>query len=86
MSVNRRYAYREHEILVSALPIAGNEGWRPEICVITPDAQWHLVPSHEAVVMVDAAGCIEIGRRRAERVIEGLCLDAGRTGSARVLH
>jgi hypothetical protein len=86
MSFNRRYAYRHHEILVSALPIADRAGWRSEICVITPDAEWHLVPAHEAAVAVDAAKCIEIGRQRAERVIEGLCLDADRFGCAPTIH
>lgn len=86
MSVNRRYAYRDHQILVSALPVGERGGWRPEICVITPDAQWHLVASHDEVVLVDAARCIETGRQRAERVIEGLCLETGETGRARFLH
>ena len=86
MPVNRRYAYRDHEILVSALPLAGCDGWRPEICVITPDAEWHLVPTHDSVVLADPAYCIEIGRRRAERVVEGLCIDASHAGAAAVLH
>jgi hypothetical protein len=86
MSINRRYAYRDHEILVSAMPIADRSGWRPEICVITPDSEWHLVPTHDAVVLVDPARCIELGRLRAERVIEGLCIDAAGESFPRVLH
>ena len=75
-SMNRRYAYRDYEILVSAHP-AGDDrpGWRPEICLIAPDAAWQFVPTHESLVAHDAGHCLEIGRRCAENAIQVLHVD-----------
>ncbi|HEX7639058.1 MAG TPA: hypothetical protein VF457_11730 [Burkholderiaceae bacterium] len=74
--MNRRYAYRDYEILVSAHP-AGDDrpGWRPEICLIAPDAAWQFVPTHESLVAHDAGHCLEIGRRCAENAIQVLHVD-----------
>ena len=51
--MNRRYAYRDYEILVSARPAGGQPGWRPEICVIAPDDRWAFVPTHHSLVDKD---------------------------------
>jgi hypothetical protein len=86
MSMNRRFAYRDYQILVSALPLRDRRGWRAEICVISPAQEWQLVPTHESLVMTDAGHCLEIGRRCAEIVVEGLCLDAGEPLERGLLH
>jgi hypothetical protein len=71
-TMNRRYAYLDHAILVTALPAGDRPGWRPEICVISPDEEWQLVPTPASLVAGDVAKCIEIGRRCGETVIEAL--------------
>lgn len=71
--MNRRYAYRDYEILVSAQPAAGSQpGWRPEICVIAPDDHWQFVPTHHSLVANDPGYCLEIGRRCAESAIQSM--------------
>ena len=70
--MNRRYAYRDYEILVSAQPVGERPGFRPEICVIAPDDHWHFVPTHQSLVAADLAHCLEIGRRCAENAIQDL--------------
>ena len=75
IDMNRRYAYRDYEILVSALPTAGQTGWRPEICIIAPDERWAFVPTHKSMVSADAGHCLEIGRRCAENAIHDLQID-----------
>ncbi len=70
--MNRRYAYRDYEILVSALPAGGQPGWRPEICVIAPDDHWQFVPTHHSLVANDLHYCLEIGRRCAESAIQSM--------------
>ena len=70
--MNRRYAYRDYEILVSAQPAGEQPGWRPEICVIAPDDHWHFVPTHQSLVASDLAHCLEIGRRCAESAIQSM--------------
>ncbi len=70
--MNRRYAYRDYEILVSAQPVREQAGWRPEICVIAPDDHWHFVPTHHTLVANDPGYCLEIGRRCAEEAIRDL--------------
>jgi len=74
--MNRRYAYRDYEILVSAQPNDGQPGWRPEICVIAPDDHWQFVPTHRWLVANDPHYCLEIGRRCAESAIQ--CMDVAR--------
>jgi hypothetical protein len=68
--MNRRYAYRDYAILVSAQPAAA--GWRPEICVIAPDDRWEFVPTHAALVANDPQYCLEIGRLCAESAIQSM--------------
>ena len=70
--MNRRYAFRDYEILVTAQPAAGQAGWRPEICVIAPDDRWEFVPTHHTLVANDAQYCLEIGRRCAESAIQSM--------------
>src|SRR3954466_4617075 len=59
LDMNRRYAYRDYEILVSAQPAGGQPGWRPEICVIAPDDHWQFVPTHHSLVANDPGYCLE---------------------------
>jgi hypothetical protein len=73
--MNRRYAYRDYEILVSAQPVDDRSGWRPEICVIAPDDHWQFIPTHHSLVANDAAYCLEIGRRCAESAIQSMDVD-----------
>ncbi len=68
--MNRRYAYRDYAILVTAQPTADAGGWRPEICVIAPDDRWEFVPTHHALVANDPQYCLEIGRLCAESAIQ----------------
>jgi hypothetical protein len=68
--MNRRYAYRDYAILVTALPAGDAGGWRPEICVIAPDDRWQFVPTHHSLVANDPQYCLEIGRLCAERAIQ----------------
>ena len=70
--MNRRYAYRDYAILVSARPAADAAGWRPEICVIAPDDRWEFVPTHAALVANDPKDCLEIGRLCAESAIQSM--------------
>ena len=70
--MNRRYAYRDYEILVSAQPAGSASGWRPEICVIAPDDHWQFVPTHDTLVADDSGHCLEIGRRCAESAIQSM--------------
>ena len=70
--MNRRYAYRDYEILVSAHPAGAAPGWRPEICVIAPDDHWQFVPTHHSLVANDPHYCLEIGRRCAESAIQSM--------------
>ena len=72
MDMNRRYAYRDYEILVSAQPAGSLPGWRPEICVIAPDDHWQFVPTHHSLVANDPQYCLEIGRRCAESAIQSM--------------
>ena len=84
--MNRRYAYRDYAILVSAQPAADAAGWRPEICVIAPDDRWEFVPTHHSLVSNDPQYCLEIGRRCAESAIQSM--DPARELAARpgLLH
>ena len=84
--MNRRYAYRDHEILVCATPDRERTGWRPEVCVISPDDEWQFVPTHPSVVTSDLHKCIEIGRRCGESIIEGLAIGAGEHVRTSPLH
>ena len=68
--MNRRYAYRDYAILVTARPTATSGGWRPEICVIAPDDRWQFVPTHDTLVTNDPTHCLEIGRQCAESAIQ----------------
>ena len=61
--MNRRYAYRDYEILVSVQPAGSQPGWRPEICVIAPDDHWQFVPTHHSLVANDPQYCLEIDRK-----------------------
>ena len=70
--MNRRYAYRDYAILVSARPAGGQPGWRPEICVIAPDDRWEFVPTHQSLVAHDLGRCLEIGRLCAESAIQSM--------------
>ena len=70
--MNRRYAYRDYEILVSAHPASGQPGWFPEICVIAPDDHWQFVPTQGTLVANDPDWCLEIGRRCAESAIQSM--------------
>jgi len=72
LNMNRRYAYRDYEILVSAQPAGSQPGWRPEICVIAPDDHWQFVPTHHSLVANDRTYCLEIGRRCAESAIQSM--------------
>ncbi|MET0383579.1 MAG: hypothetical protein ABW032_09180 [Burkholderiaceae bacterium] len=81
--MNRRYAYRDYEILVSAQPAGDRPGWRPEICVIAPDDRWQFVPTLRSVVANDPGYCLEIGRLCGESAIQDLHMaqaGAGYTG------
>jgi hypothetical protein len=71
-TMNRRYAYRDYEILVSAQPAGSQAGWRPEICVIAPDDRWQFVPTHHSLLANDPGYCLEIGRRCAESAIQSM--------------
>ena len=73
--MNRRYAYRDYSILVTAQPAGDRPGWRPEICVIAPDDHWQFVPTHAALVANDPQYCLEIGRRCGESAIQDLHID-----------
>jgi hypothetical protein len=84
--MNRRYAYRDHEILVCATPSRDDAGWRPEVCVISPRDEWQFVPTHPSVIASDVLKCIEIGRRCGESVIENIALKAGETVRTGPLH
>jgi len=84
--MNRRYAYRDHHILVCALPAADRSGWRPEICVISPHDEWQFVPTPPTIVASDVLKCIEIGRRCGETVIEGRAVEAGQRVRTGPLH
>jgi len=68
--MNRRYAYRDYAILVSARAAAA--GWRPEICVIAPDDRWEFVSTHDALLASDPKDCLEIGRLCAESAIQSM--------------
>jgi hypothetical protein len=70
--MNRRYAYRDYAILVSARPAGGQPGWRPELCVIAPDDRWQFVPTHPSLVANDQRYCLEIGRLCAESAIQSM--------------
>lgn len=72
LNMNRRDAYRDHEILVSAHPAASQPGWRPQICVIAPDDHWQFVPVHHGLVAKEPGHCLEIGRRCAKSVIQSM--------------
>jgi hypothetical protein len=72
LNMNRRYAYRDYEILVSAQPSGSQAGWRPEICVIAPDDHWQFVPTHHGLLANDPGYCLEIGRRCAESAIQSM--------------
>ena len=79
--MNRRYAYRDYAILVSARPTADAAGWHPEICVIAPDDRWQMVPTHHSLVAGDPQRCLEIGRHCAESAIQSM--DPAREKAAR---
>jgi hypothetical protein len=68
--MNRRYAYRDYAILVTAERAADAGTWRPEICVIAPDDRWQFVPTHHTLVTDDPQRCLEIGRLCAESAIQ----------------
>jgi|GEM_PF-1044790 len=84
--MNRRYAYRDYEILVSARPAGGQPGWRPEICVIAPDDRWEFVPTHHSLVANDPGWCLEIGRLCAESAIQSMDPARERATRAGPLH
>ena len=86
MDMNRRYAYRDYEILVSAQPAGGQPGWRPEICVIAPDDRWQFVPTHASLVANDLHYCLEIGRRCAESAIQSMDPQREMAGYDGLLH
>ena len=86
MDMNRRYAYRDYEILVSAQPAGSQPGWRPEICVIAPDDHWQFVPTHDCLVANDAQYCLEIGRRCAESAIQSMDVEREMAGYAGHWH
>ena len=71
--MNRRYAFRDHEILVAAQP--AQAGWRPEVCVIAPDRQWQFVPVANEVVANDPVYALELGRRFGETAVEELRIE-----------
>lgn len=71
--MNRRYAFRDYEILVTAQ--AEQAGWRPEICVISPNDEWQFVPTHRTLVANDPVYCLEIGRACAETAIADLRIE-----------
>jgi hypothetical protein len=73
--MNRRYAYRDYEILVSARPAGDQPGWRPEICVIAADDHWQFVPTHRGLVANDPGNCFEIGRLFAVNAIQDLHIE-----------
>jgi len=75
IAMNRRYAYRDYAILVTAQPAGDRPGWRPEVCVIAPDDHWEFVPMPQAVVANDAQYCLELGRRCGENAIQDLRID-----------
>ena len=72
LDMNRRYAYRDYEILVSAQPACSQPGWRPEICVIAPDDHWQFVPTHPSLVANDPSWCLEMGLQCAESAIQSM--------------
>ena len=84
--MNRRYAFRDYEILVTAQPAGEQPGWRPEICVVAPDDRWEFVPTHHSLVAADPQRCLEIGRHCAESAIQSM--DPAREKAARrgLLH
>ena len=84
--MNRRYAYRDYEILVSAQPAGAQPGWRPEICVIAPDDRWEFVPTHHSLVANDPGWCLEIGRLCAESAIQSMDPARERASRAGLLH
>jgi hypothetical protein len=84
--MNRRYAYRDYAILVSAQPAAGAAGWRPEICVIAPDDRWEFVPTHHSLVANDPQYCLEIGRLCAESAIQSMDPAREKAGYDGLLH
>jgi hypothetical protein len=84
--MHRRYAYRDHEILVSAQPAGAQPGWRPEICVIAPDDRWQFVPTHHSLVANDPQYCLEIGRRCAESAIQSMDVGQEIAGYAGLWH
>jgi len=84
--MNRRYAYRDYAILVSALPSGDAAGWRPEICVIAPDDRWEFVPTHQSLRAHDPRHCLEIGRRCAESVIQSRDPASHAAACAGLLH
>ncbi len=84
--MNRRYVYRDHEILVSAHPAGSRPGWRPEICVIAPDDHWQFVPTLDSLVIGDPQACLEIGRRCAESAIQSMDVEREMAGYAGPWH
>ena len=86
MDMNRRYAYRDYEILVSARPAGSQPGWRPEICVIAPDDHWQFVPTHASLVAKDLHYCLEIGRRCAESAIQSMDVERERASYEGLWH
>ena len=84
--MNRRYAYRDYEILVSAQPAGSQPGWRPEICVIAPDDHWQFVPTHACLVANDPNYCLEIGRRCAESAIQSMDVERERASYEGLWH
>ena len=84
--MNRRYAYRDYAILVSARPTADAAGWRPEICVIAPDDRWEFVPTQHSLVANDPQYCLEIGRRCAESAIQSMDPAREKAAYAGLLH
>lgn len=71
--MNRRYAYRDYQILVSA-QVEPN-GWRPEICLIAPDDAWQFVPTHPTLVANDPVYCLELGRACGENAVQDLRIE-----------
>jgi len=84
--MNRRYAYRDYAILVSAQPADDAAGWRPEICVIAPDDHWEFLPTDRTLVANDPQYCLEIGRLCAESVIQSMDPARERAAYQGLLH
>jgi hypothetical protein len=84
--MNRRYAYRDYQILVTAQPAGDQPGWRPEICVIAPDDHWEFVPTHGSLVANDPQYCLEIGRRYGESAIQDRHIDEVVAGYGGLWH